>query len=71
MDKHFGKMSLEQWEAMLAAMREENIEGKNILLEIEPLIKEFFVCETIFEGNSLTLKFLNGQKFTLTATERK
>lgn len=64
-------MNLEQWEAMLAAMRENRIDGKNILLEIEPLIKEFFICDADMEGNSLTLKFLNGQKFTLTATEQK
>ena len=46
MDKKFGKYSEEQWEAMLAAMREEKFGGERITEELEPLIKEFFVCET-------------------------
>ena len=63
MDKKFGKYSEEQWEAMLAAMREEKFGGERITEELEPLIKEFFVCETKKRDGGLELSFLNGQKF--------
>lgn len=46
MDKEFGKCNEEQWEAMLAAMREAKFDGMRILEEIQPLISEFFVCES-------------------------
>ena len=65
MDKKFGKYSEEQWEAMLAAMREEKFGGERITEELEPLIKEFFVCETKKRDGGLELSFLNGQKFLL------
>lgn len=71
MDKKFGKYSEEQWETMLAAMREEKFGGEFITEELEPLIKEFFVCETKKRDGGLELSFLNGQKFLLKASEIK
>lgn len=67
MDKEFGKCNEEQWEAMLAAMREGKFDGMRILEEIQPLISEFFVCESKKTAEGLLLTFLNGQKFLLTA----
>lgn len=52
---------------MLAAMREGNFDGMRILEEIQPLISEFFVCESKKTAEGLLLTFLNGQKFLLTA----
>ena len=71
MDKKFGKYSEEQWEAMLAAMREERFGGERITEELEPLIKEFFVCETKKRDGGLQLSFMNVQKFLRKASEIK
>lgn len=67
MEKKFNNYSEEQWEAMLAAMREGKFDGIRILEEIQPLISEFFVCESKKTAEGLLLTFLNGQKFLLTA----
>lgn len=67
MDKEFGKCNEEQREAMLAAMREGKFDGMRVLEEIQPLISEFFVCESKKTAEGLLLTFLNGQKFLLTA----
>ena len=67
MEKKFNNYSEEQWEAMLAAMREGKFDGMRILEEIQPLISEFFVCESKKTVEGLLLTFLNGQKFLLTA----
>lgn len=67
MEKKFNNYSEEQREAMLAAMREGNFDGMRILEEIQPLISEFFVCESKKTAEGLLLTFLNGQKFLLTA----
>ncbi|MFR1632149.1 MAG: hypothetical protein ACLSU0_03165 [Oscillospiraceae bacterium] len=67
MEKKFNNYSEEQWEAMLAAMREGKFDGMRILEEIQPLISEFFVCESKKTAEGLLLTFLNGQKFLLTA----
>ncbi|HIR30071.1 MAG TPA: hypothetical protein IAC90_05410 [Candidatus Coproplasma stercorigallinarum] len=67
MEKKFNNYSEEQWEAMLAAMREGKFDGMRVLEEIQPLISEFFVCESKKTAEGLLLTFLNGQKFLLTA----
>ena len=67
MEKMFNNYSEEQWEAMLAAMREGKFDGMRVLEEIQPLISEFFVCESKKTAEGLLLTFLNGQKFLLTA----
>lgn len=67
MEKKFNNYSEEQWEAILAAMREAKFDGMRILEEIQPLISEFFVCESKKTAEGLLLTFLNGQKFLLTA----
>ena len=48
-------------------MREGKFDGMRILEEIQPLISEFFVCESKKTAEGLLLTFLNGQKFLLTA----
>lgn len=67
MEKKFNNYSEEQREAMLAAMREGKFDGMRVLEEIQPLISEFFVCESKKTAEGLLLTFLNGQKFLLTA----
>ena len=67
MEKKFNNYSEEQWEAMLAALREGKFDGMRVLEEIQPLISEFFVCESKKTAEGLLLTFLNGQKFLLTA----
>ena len=67
MEKKFNNYSEEQWEAMLAAMREGKFDGMRVLEEIQPLISEFFVCKSKKTAEGLLLTFLNGQKFLLTA----
>ena len=48
------------------AAKDEKPFGKNQLLEeIQPLIDEYFVCNTYIENDELKIVFLNGQNFIL------
>ena len=48
------------------AAKDEKPFGKNQLLEeIQPLIDEYFVCNTYLENDELKIVFLNGQNFIL------
>ena len=50
------------------AEKDEKPFGKNQLLEeIQPLIDEYFVCNTYIENDELKIVFLNGQNFILRA----
>ncbi len=69
MERKYGKLNEEQWAAMLEAMREEKFVGLRIVEELEPIIKEFFVCEATMVDSGLKLEFLNGQKFLLLVKE--
>lgn len=55
--------------AETAAINEENIKGLDILQELEPLLKEYFIGDFEIKGNTLNLKFKNGQSFRLAACE--
>ena len=47
----------------------EQIESKQLLQEIEPLIKEYFICDVALTKEGLQLNFSNGQSFVLTVKE--
>ncbi len=52
-----------------AAINEETILPTDLLQEILPLLQEYFVGNFKIEGNAISIKFLNGQKFRLTVGE--
>lgn len=52
-----------------AAINEETILPTDLLQEILPLLQEYFVGNIKIEGNAISIKFLNGQKFRLTVGE--
>lgn len=62
------KLTKEQISALFYAVNEKNITGKDIVEEIEPLLKEFYNGNAEFSGDCLIIKFLNGQTFKLSAT---
>lgn len=47
----------------------EKIEGEQLLQEIEPLIKDYFVCNVELTQEGLRLDFGNGQSFVLLIKE--
>ena len=47
----------------------EHITPLQLLQEIEPLLKEYFIGEFEVKNNSLNMKFKNGQTFKLTIGE--
>ncbi len=50
---------------------EGKINCQSLLQEIEPLIKDYFICDICLTSEGLKLKFLNGQTFLLTVSEEK
>lgn len=48
---------------------EGKIDCHSLLQEIEPLIKDYFLCDINLSGRGIELKFLNGQTFLLTVSE--
>lgn len=61
------ELNREQIDALFYAVNEKNITGKEIIEEIEPLIKEFYHGNVEISGDCLIIKFLNGQVFRLSA----
>ena len=53
----------------LFAVKEKNISPIQLLQEIEPLLKEYFIGEFEIENNALSMKFKNGQTFKLKICE--
>ncbi len=49
--------------------REGKIDCPALLQEIEPLIKDYFICDINLSERGIELKFLNGQTFLLTVSE--
>ena len=47
----------------------EHITPLQLLQEIEPLLKEYFIGEFEIENNALNMKFKNGQSFKLKICE--
>ncbi len=54
----------------LEAMFEGKISAEDLIREIEPLIKDYFVGDFKITKEGLELKFLNGQTFILTISEK-
>ena len=50
---------------------EQRIESEQLLQEIEPLIKDYFVCNVALTEEGLMLDFGNGQSFVLSITENR
>ena len=51
------------------AKNEPPINASNLLAEIIPLLKDYFIGQITFDGDCITYALLNGQKFTISATE--
>lgn len=47
------------------------VDEKSLLLDLKVLIKEYYAATFSENGNSLLLKFTNGQTFLLTVNEVK
>lgn len=62
------KLTEEEISALFCAVNEKNITGKDVVEEIEPLLKEFYNGNVELGGDCLIIKFLNGQIFKLSVT---
>ena len=51
------------------AKNEPPIKSCDLLAEIIPLLKDYFIGQITFDGDSITYALLNGQTFTISATE--
>ena len=51
------------------AVNEENITPLQLLQEIQPLLKEYFIGDFEIEDNALNMTFKNGQTFKLKICE--
>lgn len=48
---------------------EPPINASDLLAEIIPLLKDYFVGQFTIDGDCITYALLNGQKFTISVTE--
>ncbi|MBD5583903.1 MAG: hypothetical protein HDQ88_02390 [Clostridia bacterium] len=62
-------ITAEQKTALNEAKNEKHFNAQNLLEEITPLIKDYFIAELDFDGKAINLSFLNGQKFRICAEE--
>ncbi len=51
---------------MKAAVNEREIKTEELILELKPLIEDYFIGSFKVQGNKLNIEFLNGQNFILT-----
>ncbi|MDE7167946.1 MAG: hypothetical protein K2O28_03755 [Clostridia bacterium] len=61
--------TIEDTAAINEAKNEAHFSAQSLLEELAPLIKSYFVGEPNFDGNSIDITFLNGQKFKIYAEE--
>ncbi len=54
----------------IAAKNEQEILARELLAEILPLLKDYFVGEIIRNEDEIIYKMLNGQEFLISAWER-
>lgn len=47
---------------------EPPINASDLLAEIIPLLKDYFIGQITFDGDSITYALLNGQKFAISVT---
>ncbi len=52
-----------------SALCEKNITPLQLLQEIQPLLKEYFIGNFKIENSAITMRFFNGNKFRLTVGE--
>ena len=50
-------------------INEPPINASDLLTEILPLLKDYFIGQITFDGENITYTLLNGQKFIISATE--
>lgn len=48
---------------------EPPINASDLLAEIIPLLEDYFVGQFTIDGDNITYALINGQKFTISATE--
>ena len=53
----------------LSEAEKEIIKSVDLLQEIEPLLREYFIGNFEMENNAMILSFINGQRFRLIAEE--
>ena len=46
-------------------------DAKSLIEELQPILKDFFVCKLSESENALFMRFVNGQTFRLTVQEIK
>lgn len=56
-------------EELELARREPLIASSDLILEIAPLMQEYFVGEIKFDGEVIVYRMPNGQKFCITAKQ--
>jgi hypothetical protein len=71
MDEHFKGQEKGEQEANIAAINERHIAGSDIMLELQPLLKDYFIGEFLCDHDEINLSFLNGQTFRLSIREVK
>ncbi len=49
--------------------KEYKTDGHQLLTEIEPLLKDYFIADIVMTADGLVMKLGNGQKFKLSITE--
>ncbi len=49
------------------AKNEPPVTGNDLLEEIRPLLDDYFIGEIFFDGNTVTYRLPNGQKFRIKA----
>ena len=59
----------EEVEMYLRAIMEERIDAKYLLMEILPLLEEYFIADFELTEDSIIWKMLNGQNFKMTIEE--
>ena len=63
------ELSQEKKAAFKAAENEAHFSAQSLLQDITPLIRSYFIGEPVFDGNTINITFLNGQKFKIYAAE--
>ena len=59
----------EEVEMYLRAIMEEGIDANDLLMEVLPLLEEYFIADFELTKDSIIWKMLNGQKFKMTIEE--
>ena len=67
MDNEIKEFTKEELNARLCAYREAEFTAEELVLEIEPLIKSYFVGLFERKAAEINCSFFNGQKFRITA----